>query len=353
MLAQETIPVSSSTGKKITIHVANNNNRGSSAGSPAPPTAGSFSSDGAPNGTAPPPGPRNPFSANPARGLAAGQAQFVVEPPGRRSLSTAGAASPAPSIVMKHEDLARRSPAVLLRATAPNNPSPMLPAPMANGHGPYPAAAAAGPLPNGNYAPPPPQPVLPYEYRHRFPGRGEHPYQNPTYDFSPETNSLPPLGLADALITKLMIRTHPAVATDSRFKFSLSPDAREAQTSFTVNVPAAHWKQQVAVRLHPALAAAVQQQEGHQQQQQTQAQRPYKLYVIVNGATLAPSAPAPAHDPLPDDMAGARLFETPLHVGVNTVQVQVIAAMPKGEKLPNGSEVEFEKMTVLANMLKF
>lgn len=76
--------------------------------------------------------------------------------------------------------------------------------------------------------------------------------------------------------------------------------------------------------------------------------RAYKMFVIVNGATLGRGVPNP-RDPVE---GGGILYEAQLHTGINTIMVQLIAALPKGEKLPNGSEVELEKITVLTNVIK-
>jgi hypothetical protein len=140
--------------------------------------------------------------------------------------------------------------------------------------------------------------------------------------------------VADALITNMTIRTHPQLANERRFRFQLPPHPKEAQQSVTINLPANHWKQQVIVTVSPA----VQEQ-----------QRPYKLFVIVNNHTLGPAIPVP-NDPIEP---GAKLYEAHLHHGVNTIQVQMAAALPKGQKLPNGSDVEVEKVTVLANMMRY
>ncbi len=93
------------------------------------------------------------------------------------------------------------------------------------------------------------------------------------------------------------------------------------------------WKQQIMVTLSPSIA-----EQG----------RPFKLFVISNGNTLGPAIPVP-NDPI---APGAKLYEANLHAGVNTLQIQMVAALPKGQKLPNGSEIELEKITLLANLTK-
>ncbi len=71
--------------------------------------------------------------------------------------------------------------------------------------------------------------------------------------------------------------------------------------------------------------------------------------MIINGTTVGPGVPLP-HDPIEP---GAKLYEAHLHPGVNTMEIQLVAGLPRGQRLPNGSEVELEKITVLANMIKY
>jgi len=310
--------------KKITIHVANNNARGSSAESPAPQTAGSASSDGAPNGG----GSR--ATRTQFGGVSAAVPIGLAQLDKARSMS-GSAASPSPSIGMKREDAPRSSPAVLPRpgiappvAALPNQSN--APVPMYNGNA-YPGAA---PVVNGH----PPASVAPsalYDNKFRPPGRGKR--LDPAHKPSSQSDGRL-LGIADALLGNLTIRTHPGLTNDRRFVFRLPPHPKEAQQSVTINIPANHWKQQVIVTLAPSIM---------------EQQRPFKLFVIVNGVTVGTTHPA-ANDPIDH---GGKLYEAPLHPGVNTIQVQVIAALPKGQKLPNGSEVELEKVTVLANMARY
>jgi hypothetical protein len=47
------------------------------------------------------------------------------------------------------------------------------------------------------------------------------------------------------------------------------------------------------------------------------------------------------------------LFEARLLPGVNRIEVEVIAAIPRGTTGPPGSQdVEFEKVTIFANLLR-
>lgn len=124
------------------------------------------------------------------------------------------------------------------------------------------------------------------------------------------------------------------VHNDRRFYFKLPAHPREAQRSVALNVPILNnWKQQIIITLAQSLQEQL---------------RPYKLFVIVNGVTLGPQIPVPS-DPIEP---GGKLYEATLRGGMNTIQLQIIAGLVKGDKLPNGSEVEFETITLMANLIK-
>ncbi|CAK7265974.1 hypothetical protein SEPCBS57363_001861 [Sporothrix epigloea] len=197
----------------------------------------------------------------------------------------------------------------------------------------------------------PPKPAVParpaYESRFREQSRRK---QCPFFRSTVEQNTLI---LAEPLVTNLAIKTHPALdAGDRRYEIQLPPHPKLTQRSVTLNIPAGQWRQQLYVSLNPAI-----------QRQQ----RPYKMFVISNGATLGPvplpSSPIPppssssqdsATPPPPADVDKyTHLYEVNLHPGVNVVQVQLIAGLAKDQMLPNGAEAELEKITVFANMIKF
>lgn len=47
------------------------------------------------------------------------------------------------------------------------------------------------------------------------------------------------------------------------------------------------------------------------------------------------------------------LFEARLSPGVNRIEIEIIAALPKGStRLPNGQDVELEKIVVFANLMR-
>ncbi|CAK7234158.1 hypothetical protein SBRCBS47491_008854 [Sporothrix bragantina] len=299
------------SNKKITIHVANT--RGSSAESPAPRSVASDAAAGATSRS----------GATPA----------ALDKTLDKTRGLSHAASPSPSVAAaaigaKRESSSRTSPALSQRpngASVVANGSPASGA--ANG---TPAAAAGSPATNGDTVTPivPPKPAAP---------------PRPAYESKFREQTRQPL------LTNLTIRTHPALNTgDRRYEIQLPPHPKLTQRSVTLNIPAGQWRQQLYVSLNPAI-----------QKQQ----RPFKMFVISNGATLGP-VPTPPPPPPSQSSASpppptlevdehAKLYEVNLHPGVNVVQVQLIVGLGKDQKLPNGAEAELEKITIFANMLKF
>jgi len=128
------------------------------------------------------------------------------------------------------------------------------------------------------------------------------------------------------------------ISSDKHFQMHMGPDPNVAQQSVTVNIPANQWSQQIMVAMHPSL-------EGQQ--------RAYKLFVIVNGATLGDRGTfvPPPGDHVQVDPKVKR-YDAQLHHGMNTIQIQIIAALPHDQRDPSGPEVEIEKITVFANMTR-
>ncbi|OAA55226.1 bromodomain protein [Niveomyces insectorum RCEF 264] len=309
--------------KRITIHVANT--RGSSADSPAPKTGDSVSSDADAGSIA----ARTSMAAQTANTTTAKSA-----PLSESGGAVANVPSPAAAAVVaaKREDSSRASPALSQR---PNGATPVVaasaPAPAAavtlssNGvttaakpvQGQTSVAISNGVVPNGQPTAPP-APVLPprpaYESKFRAPGR-------------------------EPLFTNLALRTQPAInCGHSRFAIKMPPHPKLTQRSITLNIPHGQWRQHLLVTMTPSI-----------QQQQ----RPFKMFVIANGATLGQSAPlpnVPATDPAE---IGAKLYEVNLHPGVNVIQVQLIVGPGKDQKLPNGADAELERVTIFANMMKY
>lgn len=72
------------------------------------------------------------------------------------------------------------------------------------------------------------------------------------------------------------------------------------------------------------------------------------MFVLVNGQLLGRGIPNP-RDPI---QHGESLYDAQLHVGTNTIVVQMIAALPQGQILPNGSDAVLEKTTIFANVMR-
>lgn len=108
-------------------------------------------------------------------------------------------------------------------------------------------------------------------------------------------------------------------------------DDNLAQQSYTITLPADHYWLQITPTLNASLA-----------------QRHHKSFGIASNVRLTPFPPLPgqAVDRL------APLYEHRLKPGVNVLEFEVIAAAPEGSKSANAQHVEFEKITILANLQK-
>ncbi|KAL1882150.1 hypothetical protein Daus18300_000635 [Diaporthe australafricana] len=276
--------------KRITIHVGGG--REGSQGSPAPqashPGPSQGAGEGAANGAAPRPAPVNPVAAN----------LVQVAGPG------------TPSAVMKREDSNRASPTVPPPINNGYSSSAFRPVmlPPVNGLG---QSVPQHGSPNGHAPGQQQQPTAPYNFTFRCAGAD----------------------LSEAILANLCLRTPLDNSTEKRFVFNVPPHPKLLQQSFTISLAANQWKLQIVPRVSPDLE---------------QQQRPYKLYVVVNGQTLARGVPTPRET----IQNGELLYDAQLHQGVNTIVLQMIAALPKGRKLPNGSDAVLEKITVLANVMK-
>ncbi|KAB5584886.1 hypothetical protein GE09DRAFT_6420 [Coniochaeta sp. 2T2.1] len=298
--------------KKITIHVGGS--RAQTTASPAPQAStpgAAAASDGRANGV-----PPQRFSGpNGVSGVP------MTLPQLEHMRSTSGAvASPSPPIPGVKQELANgQSPAVTPRLSgAPSQPSPFAPVPHLQPQFLPPGA----PVQNG-YHPPPverqverPSPI--YNKFKRAPGRG----------------------LSDALITSLHIRGHPNLPLENGVRFSLSipADPVYAQQNTTVHVPNYQYKLQVIPKIAPL----------------ERQNRAYRLFVVCNGSVLSRTAPLPIPGDtlLIQDREMAMVFDANLGLGMNEIQVHLVAALPKGQKLPGGEECEVEIFRVVAQLLR-
>lgn len=78
--------------------------------------------------------------------------------------------------------------------------------------------------------------------------------------------------------------------------------------------------------------------------------RAYRLFVNINGQMVGRATPLPVpDDPLP---ANAIVFDLLLQPMTNIITVTVIAALPKGQRLPNGADCEVEKLVLNAQLMR-
>lgn len=294
--------------KRITIHVGGG--REGSQGSPAPqashPGPAQGAVEGAINGATTRPAPVNPAAANLAQ----------VAGPG------------TPSAVMKREDSSRASPTVPPPIHNGYSSSAFRPVMVPPVSGLGQPAPQHGP-PNGHVPGQQQQAAALYDFTFRCAGMGKSGARGKAR----ATLSNPFTGLSEAILANLCLRTPPDNGAEKHFVFNVPPHPKLLQQSFTVNLAANQWKLQIV----PRVSAVLEQQ-----------QRPYKLYVVVNGQTLARGVPTP-RDTIQN---GEFLYDAQLHQGVNTIVLQMIAALPRGHKLPNGSDAVLEKISILANVMK-
>ncbi|RDL33112.1 Bromodomain-containing protein [Venustampulla echinocandica] len=287
--------------------------RTSPTGSPAPQTNGA---NGTPaNGTR-----RNPFggtysSATPVPSL--GQLDRA------RSMS-GGVPSPTPSnaAVVKNEEGARNSPALPAAGyTNPRATSQAVSTPGVTGGGMPPPSTPGIPPSNNIYTP--------SGYAQSFQHQAQPPVQTSVFD---SKFRQPGKNASDAMITNLSLATHPGLNITRHFRMDLPPSPTMTQQSITINLPHTHYYLQIK----PTIASSL-------------FERQYKLFVTCGTQRLHALPAIPGHSV---DQRHP-LFEARLLPGVNRIEVELIASLPKGApRQPNGPDVELEKTTIFANLLK-
>src|ERR1700733_11057542 len=134
------------------------------------------------------------------------------------------------------------------------------------------------------------------------------------------------------MITNLSLATHPGLNISRHFRMDLPPSPSKAVQSITINLPSTHYYLQIK----PTIAASL-------------LERQYKLFVTSGTQRLHAMTTIPGHSVDPRHP----LFEARLLPGVNRIEIELIAALPKGApRPPNGSDVELEKTTVFANLMR-
>ncbi|KAI9818952.1 MAG: hypothetical protein M1832_004120 [Thelocarpon impressellum] len=136
---------------------------------------------------------------------------------------------------------------------------------------------------------------------------------------------------SDALFSNVNISTHPGLKIARRFQLNVPPSPTFSQQSITISLPSTHYFLQIV----PSVA-------------QVTNNRQSKLFVTANGQRLNSV-------PLPPSLADPRrpLFEAKLAPGVNRIEVEMIAGPIRGApKVGNAPEVEVEKLSIFANLLR-
>lgn len=121
---------------------------------------------------------------------------------------------------------------------------------------------------------------------------------------------------------------------ERRHVFDLRPHELTVRQCVAMHMPPNHLRVQIVVKLLPSLR---------------EQQRHYKLWATMNKQQLYPQAPMPGQAFPPHTL----MFDAQLHPGsVNLIEVELVAALPKGQKAPNGADYEVEQLSVLANVVK-
>ncbi|KAI1136118.1 Bromodomain-containing protein [Hypoxylon sp. FL0543] len=261
----------------------------SATGSPAPVTG--QSGEGEVTGSNGTPISRNPFGGSTATSVSLSQLEKA------RSLSaSAGPPSPSAAGLAKHEDAVRPSPGL---TTHQQFAPPVMP--------------PSNAVPNGAAPAPLPPPKLSaadilesQKYRPR------------------------PIKESEALIPKLIIMSHPSLQLENQLSITIPASPTETQQELVFNAPASHFR----LQLRPHVAAFLEAQ-----------QREWRLNVSHDTLRLYPSSG-------PFEKRSEPVFDTTLHIGINRLEVSLVAALPKGEKGQNGLNMELERFVIHFNLLR-
>ncbi|KAL8992226.1 MAG: hypothetical protein Q9169_007270 [Polycauliona sp. 2 TL-2023] len=135
----------------------------------------------------------------------------------------------------------------------------------------------------------------------------------------------------EALIANLSISTHPGLKIDKHFHLDIPPSPTTTQQSITITLPSSHYFLQIV----PTLAASV-------------VHRPFKTFVTVNNSRI------PITPQRPDDSNVRKpLYESRVQPGMNRIDIEMVAGTSRGApKIGTGPELEIEKITIFAHMVK-
>ncbi|KAF2969927.1 hypothetical protein GQX73_g3615 [Xylaria multiplex] len=283
--------------KKITIHVGGKN---SATGSPAPATGQSGESELTRNET---PVNRNPFGGASSAGTSVNLSQLDKA----RSMSASvGPPSPGVMGVPKTEEIVQTAPATRPQAT-PTTFQHFVP------------VVVNTPIQNGatpQYQQPPPPPPPP-------------PKRSATDILEAQKYRPRSIRESEALMPRLVITPHPSLQVEHKLLTIIPASATDYQQDIVVNAPPSHFR----LQLKPQVALYLETEH-----------REWKLNVIHDSTRLYPSSGSfDKREPI---------FDVTLRYGINRLEVTLIAALPRGEKAPNGLNMEMERFVVHLNLLK-
>ena len=112
--------------------------------------------------------------------------------------------------------------------------------------------------------------------------------------------------------------------------FTVLPDAKDTHTSTTINLPANHQRITITTTLPDSVF-----------------DRQHNLWVLSDKLPLRPNQGS-----MPSPHVKERGFDAILHPGINVVEVHLIAAIPRHERVPGGAETELEIFTIFVNVMK-
>jgi hypothetical protein len=135
---------------------------------------------------------------------------------------------------------------------------------------------------------------------------------------------------SEALISRLVISSHPSHTVEKPLDISIYASTTETQQELVFNAPATYFR----LQLRPHIARFLEEQ-----------QREWRLNVTHDFQRLYPLPAAPEKRNLP-------VFDVTLRYGTNRFEVALVAALPKGEKGPHDLGMEMEKIVVHFNLLK-
>lgn len=136
---------------------------------------------------------------------------------------------------------------------------------------------------------------------------------------------------SDALISNLLVATHPALKLDKHFHLDIPPSSTLSQQSVTITLPATHYCLQFTPTITPNLA--------HRQS---------KIFVIMNNHRKL----NPSHVKAEDMDPRRPLYDIQVMPGVSRIDVEMIAGPPRGApKIGSGQDIELERTTVFINLV--